>query len=181
MLLIVYTTTLRRFVIFTYRYFKLSWNTTALSQSNYRNFSCSSIKQEIKHGKLCSQNRAHDHALSDDTRLNLREKLSPVLKYYKNQSEHIRVQMRLIVRIYWIYSENVSPREADWSVVNVSHVASFTSARNKGGVRGGTNTAIPHMVAWEYRNTTSKFSKIPKPQLQIGKSRCGNITNPPFK
>ena len=43
MLLFVYTTTLRRFVIFTCRYFKLSWNTTALSQSNYRNFSCSSI------------------------------------------------------------------------------------------------------------------------------------------
>ena len=38
-----YTSTLRRFVIFTCRYFKLSWNTTALSQSNCRNFSCSSI------------------------------------------------------------------------------------------------------------------------------------------
>ena len=44
MLLFVYTTTHRRFVIFTCRYFKLSWNTTALSQSNWRNFSCSSIK-----------------------------------------------------------------------------------------------------------------------------------------
>ena len=29
--------------IFTCRYFKLSWNTTALSQSNCSNFSCSSI------------------------------------------------------------------------------------------------------------------------------------------
>ena len=44
MLLFVYTTTHKRFVIFTCRYFKLSWNTTALSQSNCRNFSCSSIK-----------------------------------------------------------------------------------------------------------------------------------------
>ena len=44
MLLFVYTTTCKRFVIFTCRYFKLSWNTTALSQSNCRNFSCSSIK-----------------------------------------------------------------------------------------------------------------------------------------
>ena len=43
MLLFVYTTTLKRFVIFTCRYFKLSWNTTSLSQSNCRNFSCSSI------------------------------------------------------------------------------------------------------------------------------------------
>ena len=43
MLLFVYTTTHERFVIFTCRYFKLSWNTTALSQSNCRNFSCSSI------------------------------------------------------------------------------------------------------------------------------------------
>ena len=45
MLLFVYTTTCKRFVIFTYRYFKLSWNTTALSQSNCSNFSCSSITQ----------------------------------------------------------------------------------------------------------------------------------------
>ena len=43
MLLFVYTTALKRFVIFTCRYFKLSWNTTALSQSNCRNFSCRSI------------------------------------------------------------------------------------------------------------------------------------------
>ena len=42
-LYLVYSTTRRRFVIFTCGYFKLSWNTTALSQSNYRNFSCSSI------------------------------------------------------------------------------------------------------------------------------------------
>ena len=34
----------QRYVIFTCRYFKLRWNTTALSQSNCRNFSCSSIK-----------------------------------------------------------------------------------------------------------------------------------------
>ena len=47
MLLFVYTTTRKRFVIFTCRHFKLSWNTTALSQSNYRNFSCSSIKNLI--------------------------------------------------------------------------------------------------------------------------------------
>ena len=47
MLLFVYTTTYTRFVIFTCRYFKLSWNTTALSQSNCRNFSCSSISKFI--------------------------------------------------------------------------------------------------------------------------------------
>ena len=39
-----------------------------------------------------------------------------------------------------------------------------------GGRKGGTNTAIPHMVAREYCNTASKFSQIPKPQLQMGKS-----------
>ena len=43
MLLFVYTTTHKGFVIFKCRYFKLSWTTTALSQSNCRNFSCSSI------------------------------------------------------------------------------------------------------------------------------------------
>ena len=42
-----------------------------------------------------------------------------------------------------------------------------------GGRKGGANTAIPHVVAREYRNTASKFSQIPKPQLQMGKSwRC---------
>ena len=43
MLLFVYTTTRKNFVIFTRRYFKLSWNTTAMSKSNCRNFSCSRI------------------------------------------------------------------------------------------------------------------------------------------
>ena len=47
MLLFVYNTTRKRFVIFTCRYFNLSWNTAALSQSNWRNFSCSSRKQVI--------------------------------------------------------------------------------------------------------------------------------------
>ena len=42
MLLFVCTTIHKRFVVFTCRYFKLSWNTTALSQSKCRNFSCSS-------------------------------------------------------------------------------------------------------------------------------------------
>ena len=43
MLLFVYTTTNKSFVISTRRYFKLSWNTTALSQTNSRNISCRSI------------------------------------------------------------------------------------------------------------------------------------------
>ena len=42
-----HTTTCKRFVIFTCRYFKLSWNTTALSQSVGRNFWCSSMKVQI--------------------------------------------------------------------------------------------------------------------------------------
>ena len=48
MLLFVYTTTHKRFVIFTCRYFKLSWNTTALRQSNCRYFSCGSITLVIQ-------------------------------------------------------------------------------------------------------------------------------------
>ena len=43
MLLVVHTTTHKRFVILTCRYFKLSWNTTVLSQLNCRNFSYSII------------------------------------------------------------------------------------------------------------------------------------------
>ena len=46
MILFVYATTLGRFVIFTCRYFKLSWNTTALSQSNCRNLLCNSINDK---------------------------------------------------------------------------------------------------------------------------------------
>ena len=53
MLLFVYTTTRKKFVIFTCRYFKLSWNTTALSQSNCRNFLCSSIIIGKPSGNLC--------------------------------------------------------------------------------------------------------------------------------
>ena len=40
LLLFAYTTTRKQVVISTCRYFKLSWNTTALSQSNCINFSC---------------------------------------------------------------------------------------------------------------------------------------------
>ena len=58
MLLFVYTTTRKRFVIFTCRYFKLSWNTTALSQSDCRNFSCSSITAGIfVHYQFCFQTK----------------------------------------------------------------------------------------------------------------------------
>ena len=45
----------------------------------------------------------------------------------------------------------------------------------RGGRKGGTNTVIPHMVAREYRNTASKFSQIPKPQLQMGKKLALSI------
>ena len=59
MLLFVYTTTCKRFVIFTCKYFKLSWNTTALSQSNCRHFSCSSIIDFI-YSISCISSFIHD-------------------------------------------------------------------------------------------------------------------------
>ena len=40
---------------------------------------------------------------------------------------------------------------------------------NRRGRNGGTNSAIPHMIAREYRNIAPKFSQIPKPQLQMEK------------
>ena len=43
----------QKVVIFTCRYFKLSWNITALSQSNCRNFSCSIINSYIE-SLLCN-------------------------------------------------------------------------------------------------------------------------------
>ena len=54
MLFFVYSTTLKCLVIFTRRSFKLSWNTTVLSQSSCRNFSCSSIKPVIHCIPFCS-------------------------------------------------------------------------------------------------------------------------------
>ena len=54
MLLFAYTTSGKGFVIFTCWYFKLSWNTTALSQSNCRNFSCSGITTVIGMSELLS-------------------------------------------------------------------------------------------------------------------------------
>ena len=47
----------QRFVIFTCRYFILSWNTTALSQWISSNFSCSSIVTGIPSGSLCGEDR----------------------------------------------------------------------------------------------------------------------------
>ena len=40
----------------------------------------------------------------------------------------------------------------------------------RGGRKGGTNIAIPHVVAQEYHNTASRFTQIPKPQVQIRNS-----------
>ena len=63
MILFVYNTTPKGFVIFTCRYFKLSWNTTALSQSNSRNFSCSSIIgliQPVRFKHLKSENNPNE-------------------------------------------------------------------------------------------------------------------------
>ena len=60
--LFVYTTTRKSFVIFTCKYFKLSWNSTALSQSNCRNFSCSSIKYGIDN-KLIETQHTNYHLL----------------------------------------------------------------------------------------------------------------------
>ena len=61
MLLFVYTTTRKGFVVFTSRYFKLSWNTTALSQSNCRNFSCSSISSQKLHRRKISDWSSRDY------------------------------------------------------------------------------------------------------------------------
>ena len=60
-----------------------------------------------------------------------------------------------------------------YTSIALSYLGVHTLSPRRGGRKGGTNTAIPHMVAREYRNTASKFSQIPKPQLQMGKSwRC---------
>ena len=42
-----------------------------------------------------------------------------------------------------------------------------TSICNGGGRKGGPKTAKPHRKTYKNRNTTSNFTKIPKPQLQM--------------
>ena len=55
----------QKVVIFTCRYFRLSWNTTALSQSNIRNLSCSSITKintyfsKITNCQMCNITTSH--------------------------------------------------------------------------------------------------------------------------
>ena len=56
------------------------------------------------------------------------------------------------------------------SLVYSPEISIRTPSGDGGGRKGGTNTAIPHMVAREYRNTASQFTQIPKPQLPMGKS-----------
>ena len=58
--------------------------------------------------------------------------------------------------------------------------ALLTSRRGRKGGGGGTNTAIPHMVAREYRNTAVKFSQIPKLQLQMEKKSTVSILQIPL-
>ena len=67
-------------------------------------------------------------------------------------------------------SENAEIIAALHSFLTLYMSPTFQHNNERGRRKGGTNTAIPHMVAREYRNTASKFSQIPKPQLQMGKS-----------
>ena len=81
-----------------------------------------------------------------------------------------KIQQRaLIGKIFarWHLAIAITSRGYKSSHLRRTHVSTVIAG---GGRKGGTNTAIPHMVAREYRNTASKFSQIPKPQLQMGKS-----------
>ena len=89
MLLFVYTTTRKGFVIFICRYFKLSWNTTARSQSNRRYFSCGSISMQTL-GKKIPYNSCNSYwTISIDSKICLRLKRKPhiqedyVRRFYK--------------------------------------------------------------------------------------------------
>ena len=77
--LFVYTTTRKGFVILICRYFKSSWNTTALRKSTCRNFSCSSIICQIlivyQQPRVSDMDRARDvHIYSNWTVLTNRTK-----------------------------------------------------------------------------------------------------------
>ena len=73
-------------------------------------------------------------------------------------------------RRLWVLAYAPLSGEQKWCVFEVKGGRGVKGFR--GGRKGGMNTAIPHMVGLEYRNTASKFSQIPKPLLQMGKSWC---------
>ena len=130
MLLFVYTTTHKRFVIFTCRYFKLSWNTTALSQSNCRNFSCSSINVKIQFDlTMCIvllQER--QNILQQDS-----ERAGSSSKY----QDDVRVNILVPVLIQW--TENISSFSSFCSVIGCGECSIEVNVglnRCKGG--GGT-------------------------------------------
>ena len=43
----------------------------------------------------------------------------------------------------------------------------MTTSAPGGGGKGGTNTAIPHMIAREYRNTAHGSARIPQYRIKI--------------
>ena len=72
----------------------------------------------------------------------------------------------------WTQKYVLSPTTADSIICHLLEILKDKNflAIMEGGRKGGTNTAIPHMVAREYRNTASQFTQIPKPKLPMGKS-----------
>ena len=100
MLLIVYTTTPRRFVIFTCSYFKLSWNTTALSQSNCRNFSRGSIS--TGNSMICSAiwHKYHEWYFEIVIRNFTRLKFETILKYHKWYLSQISRTNHAVICLY---------------------------------------------------------------------------------
>ena len=115
MLLIVYTTALRRFVIFTCRYFKLSWNTTALSQSNCRNFSFSSIIFEVScHTHPTRAKRFTEMCLFSIFRMNM--KIKRIVE--QDSRERFFLEPEVICNLSVIFKRVVGGFNSQWTVIS---------------------------------------------------------------
>ena len=138
MLLFVYTTTRKRFVIFTCRYFKLSRNTTALSRSNCRNFSCSSITVKILFAISSLYNKLNE--LTIFVLQLFRERLSDkvhvlsvaaVCRIHKSFLQNASKRVPWLLPLHWLHTARWKTRTGlDWigvqSPVQLFHLVGYT-------------------------------------------------------
>ena len=108
-------TTRRRFVIFTCRYFKLSWNTTALSQSNCRNFSFSSIIFEVScHTHPTRAKRFTEMCLFSIFRMNM--KIKRIVE--QDSRERFFLEPEVICNLSVIFKRVVGGFNSQWTVIS---------------------------------------------------------------
>ena len=134
MLLFVYTTTQERFLIFTRRYFKLSWNTTALSQSNCRNFSGNN-KPTFTWVKIILYLCLYFYVLT--TILNCHTKSNKPFVICKTVSKHAVIYARRLGHL-WRFLRKTD-KEEDSLILEVNHPTSANTDKKASVLLNGTS------------------------------------------